>query len=122
MIVDSDASTSRKKHPRIYCHDDVEVLNLVNHPIWIFDVLNKTMWWGNTTALAFWNVKSLEELTSRNYAEDMSERERRRNMDTLELLQRNEKVRDYMVRPFQKGRRAYRFLSVFFICFLCWSG
>jgi hypothetical protein len=112
MLVDGDASTLKKNHPRMYCHHDVEVLNLVSDPIWIFDILNKSMWWGNTAALAFWNVQSLEEFTSRNYAEDMSETERQRNMDTLERLKRNEKIRDYVVRPLPKGESL--FFGLFF--------
>jgi hypothetical protein len=126
MIVDSDpTSTSRNPNnpPRTYCHSDVEVLNLVSDPIWIFDVFNKTMWWGNTAALAFWNVKSLEEFTtSRNSAEDMSEREQQRNMDTLERLKRNETIKDYVVRLsiVKKEGCLVVCLSVFVVCyFIC---
>jgi hypothetical protein len=121
MIVDIDPLTTSKNQnnpPRTYCHYDVEVLNLVSDPIWIFDVLNKTMWWGNTAALAFWNVKSLEEFTTRrNYAENMSDTEQQRNMDTLERLKRNETIKDYVVRPVPK-KGGGQLVFILFVCLL----
>jgi hypothetical protein len=75
---------------RQFSRAEVEVLNLVNHPIWVFDVLNKCMWWGNSAACDFWNAKTLDDLTGRNFANDMSETVQKKNMDTLERLQRNE--------------------------------
>ena len=84
---------------RVYTRDDVEVLNLVSNPIWVFDITNKSMWWGNTAALEFWSAPTLEDLTRLNCVDDMSEIVNRRNIDTMESLRRNEHVEDYLVSP-----------------------
>jgi hypothetical protein len=74
----SSSNTTNPPPPRSvprrqFSRAEVEVLNLVNHPIWVFDVLNKCMWWGNSAACDFWNAKTLDDLTGRNFASDMSE-------------------------------------------------
>ena len=74
---------------RLYSHNDMEVLNLVSHPIWVFDYVNKKKWWANSAALEFWNARTLEDLTTRSF-DDMSETAQRKNMDSLERLKRNE--------------------------------
>jgi hypothetical protein len=76
---------------RQFTRPDVEVLNLVDHPIWVFDLLNKCIWWGNAAACDFWNAKTLDDLTGRNFANDTSETVRKKNMDIIERLKRNEK-------------------------------
>jgi ferric iron reductase protein FhuF len=88
LALDHDNHRSRQ---RLYSHSEVEVLNLVSHPIWVFDILNKSMWWGNAAALVFWKAQTLEDLTGRNFADDMSETVQKKNIDTLERLKRNER-------------------------------
>jgi hypothetical protein len=88
LTLDHENHSSRQ---RLYSHSEVEVLNLVSHPIWVFDILNKSMWWGNAAALVFWKAKKLEDLTGRNFADDMSEIVQKKNLDTLERLKRNER-------------------------------
>lgn len=50
--------------------DEVLGYNSLKTPIWIFDVDRHCMWWGNESALKFWNAESLEELVQRDYSSD----------------------------------------------------
>ena len=77
-----------------YSHDDLKVLNLFDHPMWIFDIVKETMYWANTAALPFWNATSLQELVNRDYSSDMSETTRRKNHDNLQRAQNNERWED----------------------------
>lgn len=79
---------------RSYSKDDLQVLDLVDHPVWVFDVVNKCMWWANQEAVSFWNANSLEELLNRDFATDMSEVVAKKNLDTLERLKRKERVKE----------------------------
>ena len=83
-------STSTK--PKSFTRDDLRVLDLLDHPIWVFDIVNKSMWWGNTLAVEYWNATSLDDLISRNFKDDMSDAVHKKNLDTLERLRRNERV------------------------------
>jgi diguanylate cyclase (GGDEF)-like protein len=47
--------------------------NHLQSPIWVFDIDNKTIIWANLSALPLWEADSLNELTSRDLAHDMSE-------------------------------------------------
>lgn len=53
------------------------LLDLIAHPIWVFDIRLHKIWWANPAALRFWRADSLEELLSRSFATD-SETVRRR--------------------------------------------
>ena len=79
---------------RSYSKDDLQVLDLVDHPVWVFDVVNKCMWWANQEAVSFWNANSLEELLNRDFATDMSETVAKKNLDTLERFKRKERVKE----------------------------
>ena len=50
--------------------DQVQGYNSLKTPIWIFDVDRHRMWWGNESALTFWNAESLEDLLQRDYSSD----------------------------------------------------
>ncbi|MEP6020848.1 MAG: ATP-binding protein [Paracoccaceae bacterium] len=39
-------------------------------PIWIFDVDRHNLWWGNQAALEFWDARTLDELTARDFSSD----------------------------------------------------
>ncbi|MGF1756889.1 EAL domain-containing protein [Photobacterium sagamiensis] len=45
----------------------------IQSPIWVFDIDNKKIIWANKTSLPLWEASSLEELTARDFAQDMSE-------------------------------------------------
>ena len=92
---------------RSYARSELHVLNLLNHPIWVFDIINKSVWWGNTSAIEYWNADSLEELINRNFADDMSEARHKKNLDTLERVKRNERVEESVsifLRPSSRSR------------------
>jgi hypothetical protein len=59
--------------PRSYTPNDLEVFNLLTHPVWVFDVEHKAMFWANTSALQVWNADSLEALLHRDFKSDMSQ-------------------------------------------------
>jgi len=49
---------------------EVQGYNSLKTPIWIFDVDRHCMWWGNESALKFWNAETLEDLLQRDYSSD----------------------------------------------------
>jgi len=76
---------------RTFSTEQMEILNVLVHPVWIFDIDHRQMAWANEPALALWNSTSLSELTSRNFG-DMSEA-------TITRLQANQE-------KFRKGQYA----------------
>jgi signal transduction histidine kinase len=73
---------------------DLRALNLIEQPVWVFDLERKKMWWANLEAISLWNADSLESLLSRNFAEDMSESTERRLADYTARFRKGEKVKD----------------------------
>jgi len=57
---------------RTFSTEQMEILNILVHPVWIFDIDNRKLKWANEPAIALWNSTSLTDLTSRNFG-DMSE-------------------------------------------------
>lgn len=57
---------------RTFTTKQLEVLEILVHPVWIFDIDNKVMRWANAAAVEIWNASSLQELRSRDF-KDMSE-------------------------------------------------
>jgi signal transduction histidine kinase/ActR/RegA family two-component response regulator len=78
MIIDNDSYTA----------DELGVLNLLKHPVWVFDIEGKRMFWANRSALEVWNSESLEALLARDFASDMSEAAELRMKDNLATLSR----------------------------------
>lgn len=56
----------------------VKLLERLRQPVWVFDIDNSRIVWGNPSCLSFWQADSLEELVSRDMASDMSETVARR--------------------------------------------
>jgi diguanylate cyclase (GGDEF)-like protein len=54
------------------------VLDLVQQPVWIFDIDLRRVHWANAAALVVWNAADLEELCTRDMGRDMSESVARR--------------------------------------------
>ncbi|CAB9503765.1 Histidine kinase [Seminavis robusta] len=52
---------------RVYTPEQLEVLNVLVHPIWIFDFCDRRMRWANEAGLEMWNASSLEELQNRDF-------------------------------------------------------
>jgi len=67
------AKRARRGAPGYFSRQDLAPFNLLVHPIWIFDIERKCMWWANDAAVSLWNADSLEELLERDFATDMSE-------------------------------------------------
>ncbi len=61
---------AERRRPHFGSLADLELLNDVNTPIWIFDVDRHAMWWANTAGLAFWHAPSLDELLHRDFSGD----------------------------------------------------
>ncbi|KAL7572746.1 hypothetical protein ACA910_009012 [Epithemia clementina (nom. ined.)] len=57
---------------RIYTPDQLVVLDILAHPLWIFDSVQRRMRWANKAGLELWNASSREELLCRSF-QDMSE-------------------------------------------------
>ena len=88
-------TSSNSTENSLYTREELShCFNLLNRPIWVFDSINKSMWWANNAAVEFWNATSLEELLSRNYKDDMSETAQKKNSDNIERLKRNEQWED----------------------------
>ena len=43
--------------------------SLLPVPVWIFDIDNQRIWWGNEAALALWKAESLDELRARDFSD-----------------------------------------------------
>jgi signal transduction histidine kinase/CheY-like chemotaxis protein/PAS domain-containing protein len=75
-----------------YCRNDLGMFNLLRHPVWVFDIDNKAMYWANKSALYVWNADSLEELLLRDFATDMSDAAWSFLLDTKRKITKNEDV------------------------------
>jgi hypothetical protein len=67
----SAAGLSRAQR-RLYSKDHLEAYDLLDSPIWVFDIENKAMWWANEAACYLWSAVTSESLTQRDFASDMS--------------------------------------------------
>jgi hypothetical protein len=74
---------------------DLKCLDILEHPVWVFDIENKSMWWANTSAaLSLWNSPTRQALLERNFAHDMSEATHKRLQDYLRRFKEGEKVHE----------------------------
>ena len=108
MPPSSDSNPSNKEAPpprkkaKVEAPDDVSrfsrldlrPFNLLKHPVWIFDIERKAMWWANDAALELWNAESLSALIERDFASDMSEGTEKRIRSYLEGFHRGETYSD----------------------------
>jgi signal transduction histidine kinase/CheY-like chemotaxis protein len=79
---------------KCYTRHDLEVFDLLQHPVFVFDVEKCAMFWSNKAGLQHWNAESLDELLARNFAEDLSEATSRRLQDLLIRLRRGEIIKE----------------------------
>lgn len=89
----SSSSSSRPAIPFFHSHFDFEILNLINQPIWVFDVVRRSMFWANPAALELWNAPDLPSLLSRSF-KDMSESTQMRLDAHMEKFLKNESVQE----------------------------
>ena len=96
-----------------------ELFNLLDQPVWIFDIVRRCMWWGNKAAIELWSAESLEDLLARNFAEDMSDATKNRLDDYLLKFSQAEtgtvKVTEQWVR-FEIFLFLFTSLFVLFLC------
>lgn len=52
--------------------DKLQLLDIFETPIWVFDIDRHCMWWANQTAIRFWRASSLDDLIDRDYSTDSS--------------------------------------------------
>jgi signal transduction histidine kinase/ActR/RegA family two-component response regulator len=78
---------------RVYSYEQLSVLNLVVHPIWIFDYVERRMRWANNAGLKMWNAQTLEELQMRSF-QDISEASAKRMEEYLIQFARGMNVTD----------------------------
>jgi hypothetical protein len=71
---------------KVYTRELLSIFNLLEHPVWVFDITTKSMWWANNAAVVLWNSESLDELLVRNF-QDMSEKSAQRMTGYLEGFQ-----------------------------------
>ena len=91
-----DAEDEDAKQPSAKKHkiSDLEIFNLLQHPVFLFDTERCCMLWANESALEVWNAESLPELLARNFQGGLSETARRRLQDTEDRITRGETHRD----------------------------
>jgi len=63
-----ESSTTDRPHYRSYA--DLAQFEPLNTPLWVFDVERHAMWWGNSSALVFWQAESLDALLARDFSSD----------------------------------------------------
>lgn len=51
-------------------HDDLALFDMVDAPMWVFDVERHCMWWGNVAALKFWHCNDIDALVAKDYSDD----------------------------------------------------
>lgn len=72
---------------------ELEILNLIETPTWVFDVVRHGIWWGNDEAVAFWKCADLEALTQKDFSSD-SETVRQRLRLKIDATRSGETVTD----------------------------
>lgn len=52
--------------------EGLQLLDIFETPVWVFDIDRHCMWWGNQGAVRFWRAASFEDLMARDYSSDSS--------------------------------------------------
>lgn len=75
----SPAQKRRKNSPallqarkRLYSKEHLEIFEMIETPVWVFDATNKGMWWANSAACFLWNAPDWQSLRDRDFKTDMS--------------------------------------------------
>lgn len=90
--------------PRDYTVDELEVFNLLQQPVWIFEWgSSQKIVWANTSSLTVWNAASLEELLARDLSNSMSTTEKARMKEELSRLNCGETRSEYQWTVFPEG-------------------
>ncbi|WP_188747777.1 GGDEF domain-containing protein [Marinobacterium zhoushanense] len=72
----------------IQSHDELALYELIPDVVWIFDLDKHGWWWGNSAALSFWGLDTLEQLINKDLSGD-TQGARDRTLQTFELAAKN---------------------------------
>jgi CheY-like chemotaxis protein len=81
------------KPQRNFQRPDLEALNYIHEPVWVFDIVRRSMFWANDAAVSLWSADSLEELLDRSF-KDMSEATQMRLDAYLERFLQGESIQE----------------------------
>ncbi len=68
----------------IETHDELRLYELIPNVVWVFDLDKHGWWWGNSAAVQFWGLGSLQELIDKDLSGD-TQGARDRTLQTFEL-------------------------------------
>lgn len=68
--------------------DELALYELIPNIVWIFDLDRHGWWWGNSPALTFWGLETLDELIAKDLSED-TQGARDRTLQTFNLAVKN---------------------------------
>jgi signal transduction histidine kinase/ActR/RegA family two-component response regulator len=71
-------------------HEQLAVLDLLDRPVWVFDVEKLRVWWANPAAIALWKARDLNDLIARDFGTGVSSASVQRMADTVRRLERGE--------------------------------
>lgn len=86
-------------HPACFRNADLESFMKLNTPMWVFDSDSFCICWANTSALAFWNASSLEELSQREFSDDSENVKERLSVISRTLLECNRYIDTWTLYP-----------------------
>ena len=75
---------------RIYTKEQLCAYDLLDFPVWVFDIVNKAMWWGNGPACYLWDAPDCESLVNRDFAQGMSDSTNQSMLAWLEAFREGE--------------------------------
>ncbi|WP_420547622.1 diguanylate cyclase domain-containing protein [Curvivirga sp.] len=64
--------------------DELKLYDLVPNPIWVFDLDKHGWWWGNTEAIKFWGLETVDDLINKDLSGD-TDGARKRMEQTFDL-------------------------------------
>ena len=82
VIVDDD--------DRSYLPSDLKCMDMLRHPVWVFDIDKSNMYWANMAAVKLFNATSRTELLLRDFKSEMSEA----SANLLQYLKANQLARN----------------------------
>jgi hypothetical protein len=68
-VIPENLPTARR---RIYTKEQLVAYDLLDFPVWVFDIVNKSMWWANEPACDLWDATDCESLCNRDFSTGMT--------------------------------------------------
>ncbi|MBP0047944.1 GGDEF domain-containing protein [Marinobacterium sp. AK62] len=72
----------------IASHDELRLYELIPNVVWVFDLDKHGWWWGNSAAIKFWGLDTLQDLIDKDLSGD-TQGARDRTQQTFELAVRD---------------------------------